>query len=351
MKRLLLFVVVAALACGKRGDPHAPVPLIPKATSDLLVTQRASTLFLQWSYPAVTTAGKSLPSIRRISIYRYSEELPATTPAGTATPVTDARSFGTATLLTAAQFAKLSHRVDSIEGANLPASSSGSKLVYEDSPPLHSSSGRPLRITYAVVTEGQTARSEYSNLASIVPLDAAVAPAGIVANAKPEGVVLTWTAPAASVTGAKTPAVVGYNVYRIAQGAQTDQFTAPLNSSPVTKTTYTDVPPYGTFDYRITAVAAAGPPRIESDPSAPVTATFKDLVPPPPPAFVTALVETNRVRLVWGPVDAPDLQGYNVYRTEKAGRVKFTYGLPIPQTNFEDISMLPGIEYYYSVTS
>ena len=123
------------------------------------------------------------------------------------------------------------------------------------------------------------------------------------------------------------------------------------NPSPVTRTDYTDVPPYGTYDYRVSAVAAAGPPRIESDPSAPITATFKDLVPPPPPATVTALVETRVVRLVWDPVNVPDLAGYNIYRTEKAGRVKFTYGLPINRTYFGDESLAPGVEYVYSVTA
>jgi hypothetical protein len=342
LKRFL-FVLVIALACGKRGDPRPPIPVIPKATSDLLVTQRASKLLLSWSYPSLTTAGKTLPAIRRITVYRYIEELPVTPVApggGTAPPPP-----------TAVQFTKLSTRLESIEGANLPASSVGAKVVYEDSPALHSSSGRPLRITYGVVTESVSARSDLSNLVSITPLDVAVAPSNVAAVAKAEGVVLTWTAPTTSATGAAKPAIAGYNIYRAAKGEALDQFTGPVNAAPVAKPEYTDVPPYGTFDYRVTAVAAAGPPRIESDPSAPATATFKDLVPPPAPASVTALVETKVVRLVWDPVDVPDLVGYNVYRTEKAGRVKFTYGLPINQTHFGDESVLPGIEYYYSVTA
>lgn len=277
-------------------------------------------------------------------MYRSSEELPATPAApggGTTLPPP----------LTAAQFTKLSQRLESIESANLPASTVGAKLVYEDSPPLRLSSGRPVRITYAVVTEGISARSDFSNLVSIVPLDVAVAPSNLAVAPKAEGVVLTWTEPAAAATGAAKPVVAGYNIYRSTKGEAVDQFTVPVNAKPVDKTEYTDVPPYGTFDYRVTAVAAAGPPRIESDPSAPITATFKDLVPPPPPASVTALVETKVVRLVWDPVDTPDLAGYNVYRTEKAGRVKFTYGLPIKQTHFGDESVEPGIEYYYSVTA
>lgn len=337
-----MVLLLLAVACGKRGDPRPPLPLIPKATSDLVVTQRANKLILSWSYPALTTAGKSLTSVRRVSVYRYSEEIPGT-PGVPTTPA--------APPLTAAQFTKLSRRVDSIEGANLPASTAGAKLLFEDSPALHSVSGRPVKLTYAVVTEGSNARSDLSNMVSIVPLDVAVAPENLAAAPDAKGVVLTWSVPAAAVTGNTKPAIAGYNIYRNAKGEAPDAFALPVNPSPVAKNEYRDAPPYGTYEYRVTAVAAAGPPRIESDRSAPVEATFKDLVPPPPPASVTALVETKVVRLVWDAVDASDLAGYNIYRTEKAGRVKFTYGLPINQTFFLDESLLPGIEYYYSVTS
>jgi hypothetical protein len=57
--KTLSFVVISLLvaACGKRGDPRPPVPVIPKATTDLVVTQRAGQVILSWSYPALTTAG------------------------------------------------------------------------------------------------------------------------------------------------------------------------------------------------------------------------------------------------------------------------------------------------------
>ncbi len=342
MKRLVVLSIVLVFACGKRGDPRPPVPAIPKATSDLVVTQRANKLLLSWSYPALTTAGRNLTKIQRVTVFRYTEELPATPTA----------VQGTLPLpLSAARFAKLSNRVDSIESANLPASTVGAKLVFEDEPPLHSSSGRPVRITYAVVTEGLNARGDLSNLVSIVPLDVAVPPAHLTATPKAEGVVLQWTAPEAAVTGDAKPAIAGYNIYRVARGVPPDTFAAPVNAAPVKTTDFLDVPPYGSYEYSVAAVAAEGPPRMESDRSSPIEATFKDLVPPPPPASVTALVETRVVRLVWDAVDAPDLSGYNVYRTEKAGRVQFNSKGPIHQTFFGDESLLPGIEYYYSVTS
>src|SRR5476649_2685494 len=75
LKRRLIVFLVLVLACGKRGDPRPPIPVIPKATGDLVVTQRASKLILSWSYPALTTAGRTLTNIRRVSVYRYFEEI------------------------------------------------------------------------------------------------------------------------------------------------------------------------------------------------------------------------------------------------------------------------------------
>src|SRR6476659_4990081 len=78
LKRLASVFLILVVACGKRGDPKPPVPVIPKATTDLVVTQRAGKLLLSWSYPSLTSAGRSLTEVRRVSVYRYLEELPAT---------------------------------------------------------------------------------------------------------------------------------------------------------------------------------------------------------------------------------------------------------------------------------
>jgi len=356
-------IVVGALAvlaaCGKRGDPKPPVPVIPQATSDLVVTQRGPKVILSWAYPSLTAAGRSLPKFRRVVVYRYVEELPvpqagrdanSILPGDVDPTVPPAVSlFAKIPAIGPMQFAKLKERVDSIESANLPAATTGSRLTYEDTPAFRATDGRAVRITYAVVTEAEEARSDVSNLATIVPLDVPVAPAGLAAAAKPQGVVLSWTKPAATITGDAKPYISGYNIYRVPSGSPDETGTA-INTSPASTTTYTDVPPYGAYSYRVTAVSSTGTPRIESDASNSATATFKDLLPPPAPASVTALVETKAVRLVWDPVEAPDFAGYLVYRTEGTGRIKLTPG-PAQITYFRDISADPGITYYYSVTA
>ena len=190
-----------------------------------------------------------------------------------------------------------------------------------------------------------------------MPIDVPLPPSNVVAAPKAEGVVLTWTAPAKAATGDTKPTIAGYNVYRVPKGEAPAELTPPVNTAPVTSTTYTDAPPYGDYDYRVTAVASTSP-RIESDPSAALTAAFKDLMPPPAPASITALVEIKSVRLVWDPVDAPDLAGYVVYRTEGIGHgvpkeagTFAEFVLPAGVTTAIDKEPDPGIEYKYSVTA
>jgi hypothetical protein len=367
MKRLALLVALAAVACGKRGDPRPPVPVIPQPTSDLVVTQRADKVILTWSYPSLTTTGRSLTQVENISLYRYVEELPVSAvgrdPGSLApgdidpTVPQSVALFAKIPTLPQAQFEKLSTKIDSIEKANLASATAGSRLIYTDAPPFRAVDGRPVRVTYAVITEGPSARSAVSNLAIIVPLPVAVAPTNLSANAKPEGVQLTWSEPKAAVGGG-APVIDGYHIYRTSPGEALDELAAPINNAPVKATTYNDTPPYGEHEYRVTAVATTGPPLVQSGSSGPARITFRDQLAPPAPASVTALVETNVVRLLWDPVAAPDLAGYRVYRAEgtghdpvrEVGTIDLSHGI-VTTTTFADPDVDLGIAYRFGVSA
>jgi hypothetical protein len=320
-------------------------------------------VLLSWSYPSLTTAGKSLTDIRRISVFRYVEEFPVP-PAGKLADVdtTEPQAialFSKVPTLPQAQFVKLSTKVDSIEKANLGSVTTGARLLYTDSPPLRSTDGRAVRLTYAVVTEGATARSAPSNLAIVVPLPVAIPPAGVTAHAKAEGVTVSWSEPKQSVGDSGAPVISGYNIFRTAPGEELEELVTPINTAPVKGTMYTDTPAYGDHAYRVAAVAWTGPPLLQSDPSEAARVTYKDLVPPSAPAKITALVETNAVRLIWDEVTAPDLGGYRLYRGEATGfgeTVKDlgSYDLlnrTITETTFTDTTMNLGISYRYAVAA
>jgi hypothetical protein len=369
IRKALAALVLLVLACGKRGDPRPPVPVIPRATSDLVVTQRADQVILSWSYPSLTTAGRTLTSVNRINILRYVEELPAATLGrdpnqilpGDIDPTVPqpVALFAKVPELPRAQFTRLATRVDSIEKANLSSATAGSRLIFTDRPSFRSASGRPVRVTYAVVTEGGDERSDISNLAAIVPLPVATPPVGLTAKAQADGIVIGWETPKTSVRGEEAPIVEGYHIYRTAPGGTLDEFATPINNAPVKGNTYTDVPPYGEHEYRVSAVAMSGAPStIQSAVSAPIRATFKDLMPPPAPASLDTLVEPNAVRLVWTAVDAPDLAGYRLYRTEGVGhdtQIRDAGTIPlgptVVETYFVDARTDRGIAYRYAVTA
>ncbi|MEO8382664.1 MAG: hypothetical protein ABI779_23605 [Acidobacteriota bacterium] len=366
-KFLVALLVLATVACGKRGDPRPPIPVIPQATSDLVVTQRGNRVILAWSYPGLTTAGRSLTDIKTISIHRYEESLPVSP--GGRDPETLMPGdvdpdqplpivlFSKVPTIAQAQFAKLNTRIQSIEKANLGSASAGSRLFFTDTPAFLSTDGRPVRITYAVVTEGTSARSQFSNLAMIIPLPVGAAPK-LAGTAQPEGIKLTWNAPATTAGDAAAPVVSGYNVYRTEPGVVPGDLDTPLNPAPVKETTFTDAPSYGEHEYRVAAVAATGPPLVQGELSEPLRIDFRDRVAPPVPASVTPLIEQRAVRLIWDPVEAPDLAGYRVYRSEGVGHgnaIKdigtIQLGNEVTATSFLDLSANLGIAYRYSVTA
>lgn len=353
---ILLFSFI--LGCGKSGDPTPPVPIIPKAVSDLAATQQGTTIVVSWSYPSLTAAGQRLRELRRILVFRYIEELPASlmgrdprtladVPAGTPDEVA---LFSQIRPLAPAQFVKLRETLAVIEDDELAGMTEGARLLFKDNPPLRAADGRPVRVTYGVVAEAEE-RSEMSNLAVVVPLDVPRAPRDLEAEVTADAVTLKWKPPEVTLTGEGMPSIVGYNVYRFAGGdAPPTDLGASVNASPIAETTFRDAPPYTTYRYAVTAVRSVGPPLLQSVTSNAVSVEFKDLLAPPVPASLTALAEESTIRLIWEPVDAPDLAGYKVYRQENGNRVVLTREL-ITESVFRDERVAANIAYSYRVTS
>jgi len=316
-------------------------------------------VILSWSYPSLTTAGASLGSVRRILVYRYVEELPAALLDAEA-PVTDTVKdplvprevalFQRVPQLVAQQFDRLKERLDVLEAKDIPASTVGARLLFEDQPAMRTSDGRPIRVTYTVATESEHERSDLSNLASLVPIEPATAPANLSAQIRPEGVDLSWQRPTHTASGQPDPSLVGFNVYRFPAEGEIRELGKAVNTVAVTDTAFRDVPPYGTYRYGVTAVASGGPPLIESEMGSTIVVEFNDRLPPPAPANLATLAEESAIRLVWDAVDTPDFAGYKIYRRGEGARALLTPS-PIQETNFLDRSIARGVSYVYEVTS
>lgn len=348
----ILLIPLCLPACGKRDDPAPPVPVIPAATSDVVVAQRGDSIVLSWSYPILTTAGRNLPGVDRIEILRLVQPLPpsaagvdAALPAAPGPPWERVR-FADVPLPTPALFRRDAEVIATLSRAEMPAAVAGSRVVFTDRLPFRVE-GRPVRVVYGVRTSLADAVSDISNLGSIVPLEVSGPPRALNAEAEATGVRLEWEAPA---DAAENPPA-GYLVYRFdREGAAAITDGAPVHAAPLTDTQYLDVPPFGEWSYAVTALRDLGPPPVESVPSGFATAAFRDIQPPAPPEGVNTLLADRSVRVIWEAGDAADVAGYHVYRAlQGQTRVRLTTN-PVTRPEWNDVPP-PGRFYIYSVTA
>src|SRR5262249_41613432 len=110
--------------------------------------------------------------------------------------------------------------------------------------------------------------------------------------------------------------------------------------------------------YAVRALSAApvgsGAP-IESNESAAATVVPRDIFPPAPPASITIASINGTIFLFWPANSEPDLQGYNVYRTENeqappASWMKMNPRLVTTMT-FRDDRVDIGKRYFYQLTA
>jgi len=115
-----------------------------------------------------------------------------------------------------------------------------------------------------------------------------------------------------------------------------------------------------TYYYRVTTftvVAQPGKPEvsIEGDDTPEVKVFAHDVFPPAVPSGVQAVFsgpgQQPFIDLIWAPVTAADLEGYNVYRHEAGGVPVKVNTEPIRMPAFRDVQVVSGKKYFYSVSA
>jgi hypothetical protein len=165
------------------------------------------------------------------------------------------------------------------------------------------------------------------------------APAGIVAQVRPEGgFTVAWQ----PNTDGRTS---GYNVYRSLNGSSGF---VKLNASPI-NTPYADATASrgATYFYRVTAVDNWGG---ESAPSATVQT---DLTPPAQVQGLTATSQPESIILSWAANTDPDLVGYRVLRSDLPDGLYTNLSGPTPivGTTFVDTVSPGGFTWHYRVVA
>ena len=342
-----LALLAALPACGKRGDPQAPLPRTPQPVTGLSVAQRGPQLEITYVAPRATTGGVALPAVD-VELLRAEVEGDF---AGVARTATRKAAPG-----------EVVH-----ETAPLPPPGTHVRLAARAR-----ASGRASALTPVV------------SLAVQAPLKA---PADLKAELTPKGVSLEWTeppggipppivAPSPSPSPSPPPPVVpsprpsaapapspspsaaptpppppssGYWIYRRDPGGA---YGAPLVRAPLQVARHGDeTVARGQSVCYVARLVAATDPVIESGSSNEVCLTVKDVEAPAAPTGVTALARDGAVEVSWSPSSERDLASYRVYRAAPSGSRERVAEVGAGESTFRDTAAGAGVTYVYTVTA
>jgi fibronectin type 3 domain-containing protein len=100
----------------------------------------------------------------------------------------------------------------------------------------------------------------------------------------------------------------------------------------------------------VARAVASAEPLVESAASNEACVDVKDIVPPSPPAGLTALARAEGVEVTWSPSAEADIHVYRLYRTFRRQREKLVE-LTAPETSYLDATAPPGSLVRYTVTA
>ncbi len=124
-----------------------------------------------------------------------------------------------------------------------------------------------------------------------------------------------------------------------------------LTPAPLTSPTFAVPVKFGEERcFVVRAVHVTGPATTEGAPSTVECVTPADTYPPAAPAGLQAIQEGSAVTLIWSSVDAPDLAGYILLRSDGNGETfRPLMQQPASDTTYKDADVAVGMTYLYAV--
>jgi len=323
----LVFALLPAIGCGKKGDPLPPLRTIPLPTTDLAVRQQGRIILFDLAYPTTTSSGMALDGIDALELYAMTKNLPEAAPAGTPWPSAEPAEFEAA--------GKLLQR---FSGADLQAAVAGDRLQFQL--PLASPlPAAPTATIYAVRAVKAAETSGYSNRVTLVAREPGSPPKALAVQAQPDGIRLEWESDATAQA---------FDIFR--RDAQSKVYGPAIGRVPGGERTFLDQKAqFGNrYIYTVRAVANANP-LIHSDPAGEREVEYEDRFAPPVPTNLIALGERGSVRLRWDASRAPDVLGYVVYRKDPSRDFLRLTADPIQATEFTDRGLASGVTFEYAL--
>jgi predicted phage tail protein len=336
----ILLVITCLSGCGKRRPPLPPIERVQQRTELLSGAQQGNEVILSWPAPRRNAPDSSVQSIRRIDVYRLAEK------PGAPLALTEDEFSARATLVGSVTFEQIQ--------------TAGDTLTYHD--PLELA-GQPTRLRYAIrYVNASGQRAAFSNFLTIEPAARIAQAPTLSTDVKilEDSITLTWQPPAANIDNSTPVNLLGYNVYRTDE-SQTELANQPLNSAPISGTTYADKNfQFGNnYRYIVRAVSlGTGGAQVESLNSNAVAVAPRDIFAPAQPERPSiAAPEPNSARLAifFAANKETDIAGYNIYRSTdpdlpKQNWTKLNQSL-LTRTTYQDDKVESGKTYYYYITA
>ena len=311
----LLLLAAAAVGCGRKLPPEAPLQVIPARVTPLRVAQQGSDVVLRFPYPSRTAQGAHLTNLTAVTVWR--EAIPAPPGAAPPGPAEDPEQRRRDEKL----FVQRAEPLRVLSGTDLDAATFGSEVLVRDSLYPLAKDGRLGRVflRYGVTaTRDRKKVSALSPLVTLLPLVPPAEPLGLSATVEEGRVCLDWLPPQAMLDGTKPARVAGYAVYRrLVEDAEYDEPLTFVGKDPLAIDE--TVQPGRRYLYTVRAAPTAARPLVLGPPADEVLVDTADVFPPPAPEGLLVLREDAGSRLVWNPSLARDLAGYRVYGRDGGG--------------------------------
>jgi hypothetical protein len=402
--RLVLAVVVATTACGKKGPPLPPFPRVPAAAANMQAGRLGDDVYVWFTVPSANVDGRVPADIASVEVFAVTADaapsaelieklgmrvaqypvqpdtpsLPAPA-AGDPEPRPLPKSAGVARGAVAVVRERLTPELR-VPVALTPSGALTAGVLVEEAVPAVGPLVAPVETTpsrryYMAIAVSPGGRESAPSAVVSVPIaDASDAPGAPDVAYDSAQVTLTWTPspgartpvvepPEPGVLAARPivppPAPTGYHVYAVtpSQGAD-DPYAivvpTALTPQPLAVTEF--VEPKVTFGvercFEVRAVDLVGGALTLSRPSPVGCVTPMDTFPPAAPRNLAAIASAGAINLIWDENTEPDLLGYHVLRGEAPGdKLQALTTAAVRTPTFADTTVRPGVRYVYVVVA